>query len=143
LPCNFGRRTEERGAARDIGKGLVDGNPLDEGREIVDHLDSGIAQPLVVLEMAVDKNELRTEPARLPSRHAAADPERLGFVRSGKHNPAPYGDGLAAQRRVEQLLDRGIEGVQVCMEDAGNRFHPNRSPVTSRGGSGRLEHNEN
>jgi hypothetical protein len=39
-----------------VGKGLVDGNPLDEGREIVDHLDGGIAQPLVVLEMAADKS---------------------------------------------------------------------------------------
>jgi hypothetical protein len=53
------------GAARDVGKGLVDGNPLDEGREIVDHLDGGIAQPLVVLEMAANKSELRTELARL------------------------------------------------------------------------------
>src|ERR1700680_637302 len=77
------------------------------------------AQPLVVLEMAADKGELRTELARLPSRHAAAHPEGLGFVRSGKHNPTPDGDGLAAQRRVEQLLDRSIEGIQVCMEDGG------------------------
>ncbi len=83
------------GAARDVGKGFVDGNPLHKRREIADHLDGGIAQPLVVLEMAVDKNELRTELARLPSRHAAADPEGFGFVRSGKHNPTPYGDGLA------------------------------------------------
>src|SRR6516164_100369 len=131
-PCNFGRRTEEMGAARDVGESFVDGNPLDEGCEIVDHLNGGIAQPLVVLEMAVDKNELRTEPARLPSRHAAADPEGLGFVRSGKHNPATDGDGLAAQRRVEQLLDGGIEGIQVCMEDAGYGFHPNRSLATIR-----------
>jgi hypothetical protein len=28
---NFRRRTEEMGAARDVGKGLVDGNPLEEG----------------------------------------------------------------------------------------------------------------
>jgi hypothetical protein len=44
------------GAGRDVGKGLVDGNPLDEGREIVDHLDGSIAQPLVVLEVAADKS---------------------------------------------------------------------------------------
>jgi len=115
---------------RDVGKGLVDGNPLDEGREIVDYLDDGGAKPLVVLEMAADKSELRTELARLPSRHAAVHPEGLGFIRSGKHNPTPDGDGLAAQRRVEQLLDRGTEGIQVCVEDGGCRFHPNRSPVT-------------
>jgi hypothetical protein len=47
--------------------------------------------------MAADKNELRTDFARLPSWHAAADPEGLGFVRRGKHNPTTDGDGLAAQ----------------------------------------------
>ena len=120
------------GAARDVGKGLVDGNPLDEGREIAEHLDGGVAQPLVVLEMAADKNELRTELARPPSRHAAADPEGLGFVGSGKHDPAADGDRLAAQRRVEQLLDRGIEGIEVRMEDGGCRFHPECSSRTKR-----------
>ncbi len=84
------------GAARDVGKGLVDGDPLDEGREIADHLDGGVAQPLVFLEMPADKGELRTELARLPSRHAAADPEGLGFVRGGKHNSSTDGDGFAA-----------------------------------------------
>src|SRR6202045_5236998 len=93
--------------------------------------------------MAADKSELRTKLARLPPAPAAAAPEGLGFERSGKHNPATDGDGLAAQRRVEQLLDRGIEGIQVRMKDGGCRFHPDRSPVTSRGGSRCREHNEN
>ena len=84
--------------------------------------------------MPVDKSELWTEPARLPSRHAAADPEDLGFVRRGKHNPTTDGDGFTAQRRVEQLLDRGIEGIQVCVEDGGCRCHPDRSPLTFRVG---------
>jgi hypothetical protein len=81
---------------------------------------------------AADKYELRTDRARLPSRHAAADSEGPGFVRSRKHDPAADGDGLAAQRRVEQLLDRGIEGIEVRMEYGGCRFHPNRSPAKTR-----------
>jgi hypothetical protein len=104
-PSNFGGRTEELGAAGDVGKRLVDGNSLDERREIIEHVDGGIAQPLVVLEMAADKDEVRTEVARLSSRHAAADSEGPGFVGSGKHDPAADGDGLAAQGWVEQLLD--------------------------------------
>ena len=68
------------GAARDVGKGLVDGDPLDQRREIIEHVDGSIAQPLVLLEMATDKDQLRTEFARPPSRHAAADSEGLGFV---------------------------------------------------------------
>ena len=55
------------GAARNVGKGLIDGNPLNEGRKIINYLDGRIAQPPVFLEMAGNKNELRTElRARLP-----------------------------------------------------------------------------
>src|SRR5215469_9813504 len=121
---NFGRRTKEMDAARDIGKGLVDGNPFDKGREVTQYRDGGVAQLLVLLEMATDKSEVRTELTRPPSRHPAADAEGLGFVRSGKNNPATNRDRPAAQRRVEQLLDRSVEGVQVRMEDSGYRFHP-------------------
>jgi hypothetical protein len=30
---------------------------------------------------------------------------------------------------VEQLLDRGIKGIQVRMQDGGCRFHPVHSPA--------------
>ena len=124
------RLPRRRQAARHVGKGLVDRNPLDQGREIADYVDGGVAQLLVFLEMPADKSELRTELARVPSQHAAADPEGLGLVRSGKHNPTTDGDGFAAQRRVNQLLYRGIESIQVRMEDGGCRCHPDRSPAT-------------
>jgi hypothetical protein len=91
---NFGRWTEEIRAAGDVGKGLVDGNSLDKGSEIVEHFDGGIAQPLVVLEMAADKDEVRTEVARLPSRHPATNSEGPRLVRSRKHDPPPTAMGL-------------------------------------------------
>jgi len=50
--------------AGDVGESLVDGDAFDEGREIAEHVDRGIAQPLILLEMAADENELRTELAR-------------------------------------------------------------------------------
>jgi len=37
------RRTEEMGAARGVGKGLVGENSFDEGREITQHLDGSVA----------------------------------------------------------------------------------------------------
>src|SRR5436309_7831285 len=123
-PCNFGGWTEEMSAACDVGKGLIDGNPFDERREIADHRDGGVAQSLIVLEMPADKSELRTELARLPPRHPAADPKGLGFVGSGEHNPTTDGDGFAAQRRVKQLLYRSIKSIQVRMQDGGRRCHP-------------------
>ena len=122
------------GAARDVGKGLVDGNALDEGREVIEHGNGGIAQPLVLLEVATDENQLRAEFARLAAGHAATDAERLGFVRSCKHDAATDRDGLAAQRGVEQLLDRGIKCIEVSVEDGCCRFHPKRAPVRCQGG---------
>jgi hypothetical protein len=122
------RRTEQMRATRNVGERLIDGDALHERREIADHLDRGIAEPLVVLEVTADKYELRTQLARLPSRHAAAHPKSLRFVGRGKHDPAADGDRFAAQRRIKQLLYRSIKGVQVRMQDGGSRGHPDRSP---------------
>jgi hypothetical protein len=119
---NFGRRTEQMGAARNVGKGLIDGNPLNEGRKIINYLDGRVAQPLVFLEMAGNKNELRAELARSSAWHTPADPAGPGFVGSGEDNSATDGDGAAAQGWIEQLLDRSIERIQVCMKDRGCRF---------------------
>ena len=80
------------------GKSLVDRNPLDERRVITQDFDGGVTQPLIVFEMAADKSPLRTELARPPSGHTATDAEGLGFVRSGKHNPASHGNRRATQR---------------------------------------------
>ncbi|WP_206077201.1 hypothetical protein, partial [Mesorhizobium sp. 10.2.3] len=32
---------------------------------------------------------------------------------------------------VEQLLDRGIEGVEISMQDGGCRFHPDRTSAVA------------
>jgi hypothetical protein len=55
------------GAAREIGEGLVNGDSLDQRREIVQHIDGGIAQALIILEMTAHKNQLWTKLARPPS----------------------------------------------------------------------------
>jgi hypothetical protein len=110
------------GAARNVGEGLIDGNPLNEGRKIINYLDGRIAQPLVVLEMAANKNELRAELARPSAWHTPADPVGPGFVRSSEHDSATDSDRLAAQRWIEQLLNRSIERIQVRMKDRGSRF---------------------
>jgi len=100
------------------------------GREIVEHRNDRIAEPLVFVEMAADKDELLAQLARAEARHAARDPEGFGFVGSCEHNPATNGDRLSSQRRVEQLLDRGIKGVQVRMENGG--FHSNHRSVRNK-----------
>jgi len=67
------RRTEKVGAPRDVSKGLIDGNPFDERSEIIEHIDGSIAQPLVILEMPADKDQLWTQLTGPPSRHTATD----------------------------------------------------------------------
>ena len=86
------------GAPGNVGEGLVDGDALDERREIVEDLDGGVAQPLVFLEMAADKHEVRTELTRAPSRHAAAYAEGPRFVGGREHDAAADRNRLAAQR---------------------------------------------
>lgn len=68
------------GAAHNVSEGFIDRETLHERREIIEHIDSGIAQPLVILEMTTHEYQLRTKFARTPPRHAAADSECLGFV---------------------------------------------------------------
>jgi hypothetical protein len=135
---DFGRRPEQMFGTLNVGEGLIDGDPLDRRREVAHDLYGRIAQPRIVLEMAADKDELGAELARPAPRHSAADPERLGFVGRRQHHPAADRDGFAAQRRIQELLDRGIEGVQVRMEDGGHRVHPGAAP-RRRGPRVRLE----
>ena len=52
-------------------------------------------------------------------------PEGLGLIGRRKHNPAPDGDRLAAQRRLEQLLDRCVESIEIRMKDGGCGCHLN------------------
>ena len=123
------RRAEQMRAAGDVGKGLVDGDALDHRREIVEHFYRRVAQPLVVAEIAADEDQLRAEFARLAPRHAAAHAEGARLVGGGEHDTAADRDRLAAQRRIEQLLDRGIEGVEIRMQDGALSFPSDRSPL--------------
>ena len=44
-----------------VGEGLVDGDALYGRREIAQDADGGVAEPLVLVEMSADKNEVATE----------------------------------------------------------------------------------
>src|SRR5262245_60383756 len=110
-------------ATRDIGKGFVDGDSFDEGREITEHVDGRIAKPLVVLEMTTDKDQLRTKLARPTPRHAAADSECFSLVGCGQNNSAANGNGFAAQGWLDQLFDRCIEGIEVGVKNRGCCVH--------------------
>jgi hypothetical protein len=73
--------------------------------------------------MSTDEDEVGTELPRAPSRHAASYPEGPRFVRGREHDAAADCGRLAAQARVEQLLDRRIKGVEVRVENGGCGTH--------------------
>jgi len=89
--------TKETLTPSDIGEGLIDRKSFDEGSVIAHHIDGGVTQPFVLLEVAADETKLRTELAGPSPRHATPDSESLCFIRSGEHNSAADGNRLAAQ----------------------------------------------
>ena len=111
------RRTEEMRAPCNVGEGLVDGDALDGRREIAQDCDGGVAEPLILVEMPADKDEVGTELPRAPSWHAASYAEGPCFVGGRENDAAPDRNRLAAQARVEQLLDRRIKGVEVRVKN--------------------------
>src|SRR5689334_8159712 len=120
----------------DVGERLVDGDALDVRREIAQDADSGVAEPLVLVEMSPDENEFGTELPRAPSRHAASYAEGPRFVGSREHDAAADRNRLAAQTRVEQLFNRRIKGVEVRVKNGGCRNHyTNHSADASRDSS--------
>ena len=64
-------------------------------------------------------DRVRTQPQRLPRVHGSADTERLGFVTGRQHHPAAHDDRFAAQPRLITLFDRGVERVEVGVQDRG------------------------
>jgi len=116
-------------AAGDVGEGLVDRDPLYEWREVVEDGNSRIAETLILAEIPTDEDEVRAELACFPSRHTAFDPEGLGLIAGGKHYTAADSDRLTAEVGVQQLFDRGIERIEVGMEDVRLGRHHRKSRV--------------
>jgi hypothetical protein len=120
---DLGRGAEEMRAPRDVGEGLVDRQPLHQRRELAEDGDGSVAEAPIVAEVPADEDELRAQLARPQAGHAAAHAEGPGLVGRREHHAAPDGDRPAPQARIEQLLDRGVEGVQVGVQDGGPRLH--------------------
>ena len=76
-----------------------------------------VAKLLVTIEVAADENEIATELPGSPPGHAAADAVASRFVGSRQHHAATYGDWPVPQRRVQQLFNRRIEGIEIGMQD--------------------------
>ena len=94
---NLERWTEKVDTSSNVSKGFIDGNSFDERSEIIEHVDGSITQPLVILEMPPDKNQLWAKLAGPQPRHAAIDSKGLRLIRRSEHHAATDGDRFSAQ----------------------------------------------
>ena len=77
---------------------LVDREPLDQRRRVVEDAVHRPARLGVGREARLDDDRLRAQPARAPAAHRGADAERLGLVARGEHDPRADDHRPAAQR---------------------------------------------
>src|SRR5690606_17642099 len=79
------------------------------------HHPVGVVQ--VALEAAGDDPQLRAEAAGLAGGHRRPHAEGARLVAGGEDHARPDRHGNPAERRVEELLDRGVERIKVGVED--------------------------
>ena len=117
------RQDRTGGQIRDVEERLVDGDALHERREVAEHCHHVVGQALVLREMSVHEVEVGAESFGPPSRHSALHPELFRFVRRGQHHAASDSDRTSTQLRVQQLLDRCVERIEVGVKDGGTGWH--------------------
>ena len=106
----------------DIHEGLVDGDLLDQRREVAQALHDLVGHLAVIAAVVRDDQQARAQAQGPAHRHGRVDAEAAGGVGAGGHHaaflrPAADGKGLAAQGRVVQFFDGTEEGVQVEVQD--------------------------
>ena len=111
------RRAGDPLHAAHVEERLVDRQPLDQRRHVVEDPIHGLARLGVGREARRDHDRLRAEPASLPAAHRRLDAEGLGLVARREHDSAADDHRLPAQPRIVPLLDRREEGVEVCVQD--------------------------
>ena len=130
-------RAEQVHRSGHVEERFVDRDALDQRGEVAEHCHHLIRQPLVLGEVAVHEHQVGAQLLGPPPRHAALHAEPLRLVRRGQHHAASDRDRAAAQRRIEQLLDRCVERIEVGMQDrraGGHLTDVSRTSVRSRYG---------
>ena len=110
-------RARDPPQSTDVEERLVDRQPFDERRRVVEHLEQRLARLGVGIHPRAHDDRLRAQPESLRSAHRRGDPERLRLVAGRQHDTGPHDDGTAAQAGVVSLLDRRVERVDVCVQD--------------------------
>ena len=111
------RRAGDPPQAADVEERLVDGQALDERRGVLEHLEHRRAGVDVGREPGRHDDGVGAQPPGLVPAHRRAHAERLGLVAGGEHDAAADDDRAAPQAGVVALLDGGVEGVEIGVQD--------------------------
>ena len=119
---------------------LVDREALDARRGLPEDLERRLARLRIGRHARRDDYGVRAQPAGLRSAHRGTHAVCLRLVARRKDHAAPDDDGAAAKATVVALLDGGVEGVEVGVEDGGVVSHCfsntcSHRPPTERPGS--------
>ncbi len=103
--------------AANVEERLVDRQPLDERRRVLEHREHRLARIGVRGHPWRHDERLRAQPPSLSATHGGADAKSLGLVARSEDDSAAHDDRTPAQARIVPLLDRCEERVEVGMQD--------------------------
>jgi hypothetical protein len=115
--CDLVRRSEQVDSAGYVEEGFIYRDPLNQWREVMEHRHDFVAKFLVSAKVTANEEEIAAELTGPPTRHARPDSEAPGLIGRRQHDATAHSDRTVSQRRIQQLLDRRIKGVQVRMKD--------------------------
>ena len=112
----------------DVEIGFVEGERFDQVGVAEEDFADAAGDVAIAGEVGRDEDSIGTETFCLDRWHSRADAEFAGFVRGGADNGAlaAPGDnnGLATKLRIIALLDGGVEGVHVDVDDLAGGHDP-------------------
>ena len=114
---DLGRRACEPLEPAHVQERLVDREPLDERRRVLEDLEHRLARLRVRRHSGRNDDRMRAESPRLALAHRGLHAVGLRLVARREHDAAPDEHGLPAQLRVVALLDRREERIEVCVQD--------------------------
>ena len=107
----------------DVEERLVDRYALDERRRPLEDREDGLARLDVGIEAGRHDDGVRAQRARLGATHGRPHAVGLRLVARSEHDPAADEHRASAQRGVVALLDRGVEAVEVGVQDLPHQAH--------------------
>jgi hypothetical protein len=120
---DLGCRAFEPLEAAHVEERLIDGDPLDERRRVLEHLEHSLARLRVGGHPRPDNDSGGAQPSRARAAHRRPDAVGLGLVAGCQHDTRTDDDGPPAQAGVVPLLDRREERIEVGVQDRSDSRH--------------------